>query len=185
MRVSGQLCDAAKTIRNRFKIDPKSCQNASKSNTGGFPDASKTPSRRPREALGLISGRFWRVLGASWGDSGGVSWGVLGLGILIGAPLYWKTLPVQTIEIAHMLTTLTWAARDYSHILFLFRALVSVYMYFGARRDSKKEGATLPILPKTFPKTSRMAQDGPRRFQTCPRALQTSSLVPPGLDFDG
>ena len=65
------------------------------------------------------------------------------LGILTGAPLYWKTLPVQTTE---LLTTLTWAAREYSHILFLFRALVSIYMYFGARRDSKKEGATPPFF---------------------------------------
>ena len=37
---------------------------------------------------------------------------------------------------------------------------------------------------KTLPKTSRMAQDGPRRLQTCPRAFQTSILVTRGLNFD-
>ena len=38
---------------------------------------------------------------------------------------------------------------------------------------------------KTLPKTSRIALDGPRHFQTCPRALQPTILVPSGLDFDG
>ena len=52
----------------------------------------------------------------------------------------------------------------------------------GGLQDASK---TLPRRSKTLPKTSRMAQDGPRRFLTCPRPLQTSFLVPPGLDFNG
>ena len=52
----------------------------------------------------------------------------------------------------------------------------------GGFQDASK---TLPRRSKTLPKTSRMAQDGSIRFPTCPRPLQTSILVPPGLDFDG
>ena len=56
--------------------------------------------------------------------------------------------------------------------------------FFGPRRP-RRAPRRLQDASKTLPKTSRIAQDGPRRFQTCPRALQTSILVPPGLDFDG
>ena len=63
-----------------------------------------------------------------------------------------------------------------------FRPPFSVQNGPGGFQDASK---TLPRRSKTLPKTSRMAQDGSRRFPTCPRPLQTSILVPPGLDFDG
>ena len=59
---------------------------------------------------------------------------------------------------------------------------LSVQKGTGGFQDASK---TLPRRSKTLPKTFRMAEDGSRRFQTCPRPFQTSILLPPGLYFDG
>ena len=69
------------------EIDPKTTQNLAKilkievwrgswtalgrfRATGGLPDASKTRFKRLWGGSGTDSGRFWRVLGASWGEMG-------------------------------------------------------------------------------------------------------------------
>ena len=43
---------------------------------------------------------------------------------------------------------------------------------------------TPPRRSKMLPKTLWIAQDGPRGVQTCPGALRTSILLPPGLNFE-
>ena len=51
-------------------------------------------------------------------------------------------------------------------------------------RGLQDRSKTLPRRSKSLAQTAQMAQDGQRRFQTCPGALLTSILLPPGLDFE-
>ena len=64
-----------------------------------------------------------------------------------------------------------------------FEVVLATFFVSKRPRRPPRRSKTLSRRSKTLPKTSRIAEDGPKGFQICPRVLRTSILVTPDLDF--